>query len=700
MKALDVAFPKIINGATQFVIPVFQRDYNWQERHCAQLWQDVLRVAQAENVKHFLGSFVYVQTDDSAAGFTRYLLIDGQQRLTTLMLLLIALRDHIIEENWVGSDHGPNVKKIDSYFLKNLEESGDRQYKLILRRRDEATIRALIDRSESPEKCSERVIENYEFFRERIKDTDPELIYGGVSRLIIVDVKLDRGADDPQLVFESLNSTGLDLSQSDLIRNFILMRLPEREQTRLYEQYWSKIETLFRGVEQTFDSFIRDYIALHTSASKQEKADQIYFAFRREFGATVIDLQGLEPFLERLLRFARHYAAFSIGTGSPEGLAEPLTRLRRLVDVPAILVMKLFELQRENPGFSIQSFAEAVGLLESYIFRRAIIEGKQTRGYWQIFANLAYTISTSSPLESLKVALAMLPESYSFPMDDEFRDALRESDIYHKRVCSHLLGCLENYENREAVDTGKFSIEHVLPQNERLGSEWRKMLGENWRDVQRQWVHRLGNLTLTGYNSTYSDRPFAEKKTIEGGFADSSVRLNRYIREQEVWTAREIEERGETLASRALRIWSDLVVDSALIEAARNAELRQRALKRDVSKVPMSQTAKQLLEVLRKQIVAIDPAIIELAEQKSVSYHAPGPTFFVEVLPRKNRLVVLVALDYGGIDDPTGIAEDALQWKFFANAVYEGGVMLRIEVEEDVAQALPIVRKAFEVARS
>jgi predicted transport protein len=193
------------------------------------------------------------------------------------------------------------------------------------------------------------------------------------------------------------------------------------------------------------------------------------------------------------------------------------------------------------------------------------------------------------------------------------------------------------------------------------------MLGERWREIQREWLHRLGNLTLTGYNSSYSDRSFEDKKTIAGGFAESSVRLNKFVREQRAWTPREMERRGMELASRALAIWPMLKVQQALIDAANEAEMREQAQRRDVTKVPMSATARQLFDVLRSHVLSIDSGIIEIAEQKSDSYH--GPNFFLEVLPRKNRILLLLGLDFNEVDDPSGLAEDTAQWKFFANAV-------------------------------
>ncbi|HET6385313.1 MAG TPA: DUF262 domain-containing protein, partial [Armatimonadota bacterium] len=232
MQARLCQFTKIINGITQFAIPVFQRDYRWTEANCEQLWKDVLQVAAGPPDRpHFLGSVVYVSTGDSSAGFTRWLMVDGQQRLTTLTLLLAALRDQIRESNWTGGEDGPTADRIDAYFLKNNQEGGARRHKLVLRRYDQATLQAILDASPLPEPVSGRIRDNYEYFKDKIANTDPETVYRGIGRLAVVDITLDTTTDDPQLIFESLNSTGLDLSQSDLIRNFILMRLGEKEQT-------------------------------------------------------------------------------------------------------------------------------------------------------------------------------------------------------------------------------------------------------------------------------------------------------------------------------------------------------------------------------------------------------------------------------------------------------------------------------------
>jgi predicted transport protein len=693
MKAIDRPFTNIINGTSQFVIPVFQRDYTWQaEPQCSQLWRDVLRAAKKGGSNgHFLGSVVYIATGDSSAGFTRWLLIDGQQRLTTLTLLLVALRDHIAKTGWKGNENDPTAKRIDAYFLKNVQEEGDREQKLVLRRHDQQTLKALLDDLEMPPEPSERIRENYNFFREQLVTSDPAEVYRGIGCLVVVDVALDRQLDDPQLIFESLNSTGVDLSQSDLIRNFILMRLPEKEQTRLYELFWCKIERLFHGSEWTFDAFARDYVALKTRATKQEKAAEIYYAFRNFFPEVVELSGGLEQALEDVLRYARYYAAFSIGRDVNGDRARSLAKLRRLVDVPALLVMRLMECRDKIGSLSEAELLESLALIESYVLRRAIC-GFQTRGYWQVFSTLALKISDGNSFNDLKVGFARQRDNYRFPSNEEFERSLKDGDLYGMRVCKHLLEGLENFNTKEPSDTSSYSIEHVLPQNERLPAEWRSMLGDDWKEIQKTWLNRLGNLTLTAYNSKYSDRPFEEKKTIPGGFSDSSVRLNKYIREQEAWTKETIADRTEALAARGVVAWPSLNVDQSMIDAANHSEMRELAAQRDVGKIEMSSEARALFEVLRIHVIAIDNDLIEVAEAKSITYH--GPNFFLEVLPRRYSLTILLPLDFSEIEGPSGLAQDATQRDFFLNARYEGGVSMSITNAAAIDNALPLIRQA------
>lgn len=698
MKATHQQFTKVINGSSQFVIPVFQRDYSWSDAQCAQLWDDVVRVGKGDGRPHFMGSLVYIAAGDSSAAFTRWLLIDGQQRLTTLTLLVLALRNHLQATGWMhAGDDDPTVKKLTNYYLRNNNEEGDRQYKLVLRRHDQDVLRALLDDQAPPKDSGSRVVDAYEFFQERLADgVDPRVVYAGIGRLLVVDVTLDRAVDDPQLIFESLNSTGLDLSQADLIRNFILMRLAEPEQTRLYGLYWQKIDELFRGSSSTFDAFARDYLALKTKATQQAKAENVYQEFRgffREREATM----GLEESLKDILRFARYHAAFSLGRDVPSKIAPVLERVSRLAEVSAVLVMQLFDLHSQG-ALSLDEFAEALELVESYVFRRSVC-GLQTRGYWQIFAPMAHRLSATATLETFKGVLARQRDSYRYPKDKEFRDALRTRDIYGmRRTVHYLLDRLENFDTKEPTDTTSYTVEHVLPQNERLVTQWREMLGADWQQVQQTWVNRLGNLTLTAYNSTYSDRPFDEKKTIKGGFNESAVRLNKAVRDATKWAAAEIEARGDHLADRALKIWKPLVVSEATLRAVAQDDLRARAAKRSLAAVSMSAEAAALFALLQPRLLALDPGVIEVPEATSVAYHAADGDFFLEVLPRTHRLVVLLNIERNECSHQDDDLLDASDRSFFANATYMAPTAYKFKSPAQLEGLMKLARQAHDLA--
>ena len=696
MQAINRPFNQLINGSTQFFIPVFQRDFTWGEDQCRQFWQDIGRSSSNANSPsgHFLGSFVYVDSSDTSAGFTRWMVIDGQQRLTTLTILLVALRDVLVHLGTSGDPNNPKPEAIDGLFLKNLYETGDRQRKLILRRTDDETLECLIEGRDLPTSPSERIVKAYELFIQLLEEASLDLVYKGIMGLVVADVRLDLHSDNPQLVFESLNSTGVDLSQADHIRNFVLMSLAESEQNRMYEQYWRKIEVLFREAGPALDNFFRDFIALRTGATTQARNDQIYQTFKNWFSALESGSQDIELILGELLQAAQYYAAFRLGRNIDGKLADALVHTRRLGDTPAILIMKLFASYRESQSLPEPDFVEAIELVESYLLRRAIC-GFQTRGYWAIFAGLSKSLQQDGSLQNLKVELSRLSESYKFPSDKEFTNALKAENVYRFQVCRPLLERLENAGTNELTDTSGYSIEHIMPQNKNLPSAWKAMLGDDWEDVHNRYLHSLGNLTLTGYNSTYSDRPFEEKKTISGGFNESAVRLNRYVREQRKWGAQEISQREDQLVEKALQIWSQPDVDADLVKQAQIQDLRTLSADGDPLEINMSETAKSLFEALRSEVIQLGPEseVIEIAREKTVTYY--GPDFFLEVIPRRHRLDLLLSLDFGEVDDPSGIAEDRDQRNFVTNATHHGGVVLFMNHLKDLESIISLVKQSF-----
>ena len=695
MKAEETLVTNLLEGAKQFIVPIFQRDYSWGTKHCQQLWKDVIRVGSDPNIKgHFLGSVVYVAAEDNTATIARWLLIDGQQRMTTLTLLLIALRDQIKQAQASDND-GDDVstpEELDDYYLRNRHGKGDRRHKLHLRRADQDTLHALLDGKVVPENASEQVKENFIFLRELVAQADLQTVYAGIKKLVVVDVCLTRGQDDPQMIFESLNSTGVDLTQADLIRNFVLMRLDEASQTQLYEEFWQPIEQAFgRRYRSEFDKFVKDFLTLQMRPGTPLKSADIYHEFRSFFLRTV-EKRGVDGILGDLHRFGIYYTAFSLAQEKQPALKEAFTRLRSLIEVASPVVLTLYDFHDRAKTLSASEFVEAIELLESFVFRRSVCD-MQTRSLGQIFSSLAYRITEAQPLLSLKVALFRQGKKRRFPTDAEFREALETRDVYDMRTCFYLLDRLENF-SKERIDTAAFTIEHVMPQNEDLRPEWRTVLGGEWQAVQQVWLHRLGNLTLTGYNSTYSDRPFSEKKTISGGFNDSPLRLNKFIREQSTWDAAAMEQRGKQLAEKALAVWRPLVVDPLAVKQRELEEHKAMAANFKIENLEMDDAAKSLLDALRPQIQALGIDVIELPNARSVTYRVFD--FVVEIIPRKQRLSLLLNLDFSDCEDPSGKARDATEFAFIICAMESGGVLYNLESAADVPAAINVVRQAYE----
>lgn len=693
MQAVNNPLVALIKGPKQFIIPAFQRDYSWTAEQCLQLWCDILHAGSYDS-DHFIGSVVYIE-ENTAAVFSSWLVVDGQQRLTSLTLLLIALRDHIRDTKWAGEE--PTAAQIDAYFLKNEYESGDSRYKVALRRHDDATLRALVDGKDplKIENRSELVVEAYRNFRNHLNapEADPELVYRGIGRLKIVDVTLHREIDDPQRVFESLNSTGVDLTQSDLIRNYLLMGLSEPEQTQMYDDYWSKVETLFRTAGSSQDNFLRDYIALRQATTTQARSDRIYAEFRdfRQQSNTG-SLPGL---LEDIVRFAHYFLFFVKPDRVPsKPLATAMRQVRSLGSVHAVLIMRLYNLHEEK-SLTHDDFIRALDLISSYLVRRSVL-GLQTRGYWAVFARIAHSIKSEDPLGSLQVALAR--QSYRFPADEDFVSALKKSDLYKLRICWHVLAQLENAGQNEPSPVSEYSIEHILPQSIDNVPKWQGMLGKDWEEVHKTWLHRLGNLTLTAYNSTYSNRPFEEKKTIPGGFEKSAVRLNEFVRQQTKWTACEMEERASILADRAIDIWPHHNADENLVLAEEIRELRARSAARKPDSINMNASVKGIFNGIRDAMREVGDSI-EIVERNSLCYYdAQSAGFFAETLPMASYVRILLPIDFEEIDDPEGLAGDVTAWKFLPNVTHRDcGVFIDVESQQLILKAIAMVRQAFNV---
>ncbi len=552
---------------------------------------------------------------------------------------------------------------------------------------------------------SKLLLDSYQQFRQLLRSpqVNPDHVYTGIVGLRLVDVTLTRGVDNPQLVFESLNSTGVDLSQSDLVRNYLLMGLSEAEQTKLYNNYWSKLEDDFRRAGSVPDTFLRDYVALKQEKSTQARADEIYNEFKdfHESG----DATETESLLADMVRFGRHYAAFLWPDRiDSKALREAMYKMHGggIGSTHAMLVMRLYDCYQQGQ-LSEDDFAQALVLIKSYLVRRAVTR-LQTRGYWGFFARTAFAISDDDPIKSLQVAFARRGYSYRFPSDEEFRKALREVDLYSLLICFHLLEQLENAGEEVKSPTTNCSVEHILPQSIDKVPEWQAMIADNgseveWQQVHEKWVHSLGNLTLVGYNanSALSNRPFADKKNMKGGFKESPARLNYDVRDQETWTAKQIDERCDRLAKRALQIWPHHGADMQLVQDANVRQLQDLAAQKSSGNLEMSVSARTLLTAITGQVQELGE-VIEVVESQSVCLYDDAARFFAEILPRSNALKILLPLEFDEVENSEGLAENAAERKYFRGAAHRGcGVHVTLGEMDQIQATMVIIRQAFDL---
>ncbi len=571
---------------------------------------------------------------------------------------------------------------------------------LALRRHDAETMRTLVDGKDPSEgeRVSELIMDAYGYFKDLLNSSgvDPAKVYQGIARMNIVDVKLEP-RDNPQLVFESLNSTGIDLTLGDKVRNYLLMGLPEADQTRLYNDHWSKLENDFRRAGTVPDSFIRDYIALKQKSTTQTREDKVYDEFKQFWPSS--DAESTGGLLGDMVRFARYYVSFLWPSLTQhKALLAPMTNVRSggVGNTHGMLIMRLYDCF-ERGLLTERDFIQALQLIKSYLLRRAVM-GLQTRDYWSVFARMAHSVSEDSAFESFQVALARRSYNYRFPSDQEFTQAFQENNLYGLRICFHILERLENAGQPEQSPTSTYSIEHIMPQHIDNVPEWQKMLGDEWKAEHEIWLHRLGNLTLTAYNPTYSNRPFAEKKSIPGGFNESAVRLNQYVKDQERWTAKGMERRGNLLAERSLSIWPYHNADERLIREERIRELQARAGTRSVDSLEMSDHVRQLLSSIQSAIRELGDSI-EVIENRSVCYYDDSTSFFAELLPGTYHVRLLVPLDFDEVEDPEGLAINANDYKFLRHVTHRDcGVFIDIRGKQHIAVAMPMVRQAFNMA--
>ncbi|MCD1119130.1 GmrSD restriction endonuclease domain-containing protein [Chryseobacterium turcicum] len=652
MKATSANLLSVIKGPKQFIIPIYQRTYSWQLSQCNQLFNDILRISKEDDVHgHFLGSVVYFQESiHTVSDVPKLLVIDGQQRLTTVSLLILALAK-FIKENPVDID--TNATKLLNYYMVNAEEENELRYKLLLTRRDKETFINLVKGIELGENKSQRIFENYEFFRSKINEHNVLEVYNGVLRLFIVDVALEKDKDNPQLIFESMNSTGLDLSQADLIRNYVLMGQEINLQTELYEKYWYPMEQSYgNDYASRFDWFIRDYLSLKMGTIP--KIGKVYEEFKTYVQSSKSPATITEVVAD-IAKYSKFYVNIVLRKEPEKLLNQLFSNISRLkVDVSYPFIMAVYN-DYSSGIISRDDFAEILKLVENYVFRRAIC-GIPTNSLNKTFAILYREIKVENYLESIKAAFQLMEGYKRFPTNNEFEKEFVNKDVYSFRSRNYLLNKLENYNRKEFVNTDEYTIEHIMPQNEKLSISWQNMLGDDWKEIQANYLHTIGNLTLTGYNSELSDRPFGDKKKMVGGFDDSPLRLNNFMKNVDIWNEENINKRARELATKAKEVWSAPNLEDTVLEKYMTKEVKEIAAYTIDQYEYLNEDMMVLYEALKKRVLNIDSSVKE--EYKKLYIAFKSQTNFVDVVPQKSRLRLSLNMEFSEIIDPEGWCKD------------------------------------------
>ena len=691
MKATESRLLDFLKKSPQFVIPIYQRTYSWTERECRQLWADIERTGSDDAVPaHFVGSIVYIHEGIyQVSTKSQLLVIDGQQRLTTVMLLLEALARRVGDEEPMEEFAAEHIR---GYYLLNTLAKAERRFKLLLTQTDKQSLLALLQQKAQPADSSLRVVDNFAFFEERLRDgkTGLTAICNGLAKLMIVDISLDRRHDNPQLIFESMNSTGRELTQADLIRNFVLMGLEPEVQTRLYEDYWRPMEVDFgqEAYGTHFDGFMRHYLTVKTGEIPKLRA--VYEAFKGFARTPAMEAKGIEHLVADIRDYAAYYCAMALGKEHDKSLGEAFHDLRELrVDVAYPLLLELYADYAQGT-LAAADFVRAVRLIEAYVFRRAVC-AIPTNSLNKTFATFSREMHKDRYLDSIQAHFLTMPSYRRFPGDSEFQRELCKRDLYNFRSRSYWLRRIENHGRKERVEVAQYTVEHIMPQNENLSTEWREALGTDWPHVQETWLHTLGNLTLTGYNAEYSDRPFREKRDMEGGFRESPLRLNAGVGAADTWDAAAIRSRAEDLAERAVTVWPAPSLPAPVLETFRQKVAQPAGYTlADHPQLDAGSPMRPLFDDFRTRVLSLNSCVSEGILKHYIAYKAE--TNFVDVIPLRSRLSLVLNMKFHELHDPRGIAKDVTNLGRWGN----GDVEITITDVQDLPYVIGLVRQAFE----
>ncbi|GAA9106323.1 DUF262 and DUF1524 domain-containing protein [Helicobacter pylori] len=662
----------------QLVIPIYQRVYSWEKEQCKELWDDIIKIGGDDKMDgHFIGSILYV-LDNITHSNNTLLIIDGQQRLTTITLLLTALRDHWSDKR----------KEIEDHYLINSGKDGDKKFRLILSDSDKDTLLYLIDKDRrKPSEPSSKIVENFKLFEEWIrKNTDKlETIFKGLDKLMIVEIALEKGKYDPQLIFESMNSKGMELAQTDLIRNYIVMETEVEKREGFYNKYWRAMEEDFKQNEKLFDRFVRHYLTIKTRDIPN--INKVYVAFKDYRQKEGI---GIEDLLKDLQKYCGYFCQIVFKKEENKDLNKALGFLVDLeMDVIYPLLLELYS-DYSDGVLSKDDFRRSIALIESYICRRAVC-GLGTNSLNKVFPSFTKHIQKDEYFKSLEAHFGSLTEKQRFPNNDEFKKLFIAIDFYRFKKNRYFFERLENFDRKERVYTHEYTTEHIMPQT--LTEEWERDLGENFQEIHDKYLNTIGNLTLTGYNPTYSNRSFQEKKGMEKGFKDSPLKLNQSLRDLESFGEEEIKKRANDLADLALKIWTYPKLDAETLEKYKPKKDKKEKKVYDLSSYKFGSHSRELFDLLSKGIKALDERITESFMKAYITYKFN--TIFTSIVPSKDELTLMLKIKFSELQNEI---KEKLTIRDVSNIGHAcvGDIEVKLETKENIPYCLGLIKQALE----
>lgn len=684
MKVTDGNIYEILNRCQQFVIPIYQRSYSWNIEHCDVLWNDIVRMQQYGKSFHFVGSIVNITEQVMPMGVQKFTLIDGQQRLTTLSLLMIALRNHAMKEH---GETGIDPVSIDNSMLKNTVGQGDDIFKLLLTGEDKKIFCALVNHLEDNlETGYSKLLKNYHFFEEKLRESPLPLakIYEAIGKLLIVNITLDRESDDAQAIFESLNSTGKGLSASDLIRNYVLMGLAPAQQNEVYEKLWCPMEAMFEYENQTAtqDRFLRDYLTM--KRGRIPRQNSIYDDFKRF--APKKDFDSIKALCTDMKEHARYYTNIVYQRSQNNRLQALYKDIRELHMEVAYPFLLQVHHDCTLGKISENELIEIVSCCINYVFRRSICD-IPTNSLNKTFASMKNSIRENDYLNSVKAAFILLESYKVFPKDDVFVQSFKNRDIYHTRNLSYILRHLEDYDNKGPITIENYTIEHIMPQTQNMSAEWKAELGNDWKEIQRTKLHTIGNLTLTAYNSEMGAKSFANKSEMDGGFKQSALRLNRYIVQQSHWGLEQIEERADILAGQALKIWGYPSLPPAVLQAFTPAQDSEQTY--ELQDYNFSPVSLELYNKLDKRLRNLSPEVKRECKKLYIAYKLE--TNFVDIVVQQTKLRLTLNLKFEEIFDPHHLCQDVTEKGKWGN----GDVRIDYSDSNELDVIMDIIKQSY-----